>query len=434
MENIDTFRKQIEELRKTEKYSDAIILSEKMFGKFNGLIDIYDKWRYTDCLYKVKRYKEAAECCSALYKIEKNNVYINNLYIWSIYYLYIATVKENASAEEFHNMLKYADAIVKLSSGENKSFAMIKTCLKTASMALKVMDYEIALQYIDYLNPASLSFDEPEVKDNGKVRKLPSDKMRFYSIKSKALEKLGRYKECNEVLNAGIRHFPHDIWLKWRSALVESATGSKQNALSRLITLAKIKKEWFIFSAIAGIYLETGDLDNAILNAITGCYVSLNMVNAKNRWELFFITAKIFARLDKKEEAAIFLKYSAAVRSEVSWELKSEQAELAGELAINPYDKFDTQELFLQIKRICEKYTYGETEKLRGVISMLNSERQFGFILAQDGNRYYFKTPWIKARKDTLNLELPVKFYPFEIYDQVKKQTLYQAKEIDIVT
>ncbi|MDP4115000.1 MAG: hypothetical protein Q8903_02640 [Bacteroidota bacterium] len=434
MEKIDTLRNQIEELRKQEKFSEAIVLSEELFKKYEDEVDIYDNWRYTDCLFKVKRYKEAAEYCSALYQIEKNNVYINNIYVWSLYHLYIAAGKEAPTKVEFESILKYAEEIIKLSDGENKSFARLKTCLKIASLALKVMDYETALKYIDYLNPSSLSLDEPEVMDHGRVRKLPSDKMRFYSIKSKALEKLGRYKECNEVLNAGIRHFPKDVWLKWRSALIESAMGSKENALSRLIALTKIKKEWFIYSAIAEIYMDLDDLDNALKNAVIGCYISLNMVNEENRWELFFATAKIFSRMNKNEEALNYLRYSIAVRKEVNWGLKPEQIVLADELGVDLDEKLDARELYAVTKVICEKYTFGDTEKMKGIIRMLDNERRFGFIYAEDGNRYYFKMPWVKERTEQINLELEVKFYPYEIYDQTKNQTLYQAKEIDIVT
>ena len=310
MDEVQEIRQKAQAFRKQKRYSDAVGLYQALWNEHRDKCNEWDGWGYATCLRKLGKPETALDICRAVYQFKPEFKAGKNLYAWCIYDTEIRNDDETIKNNE-KNFFRAVNAILNLTVQDEYS-PYSKTILRVVDYLSKTkvsFPADDIISWLDKLDANGLSKEPFIIGDIDDIQKeIPSEKEKWYSIKAKVLEKLGRYKDCIDLCEIALTdidgfHYSGDIWLKRRIALCKDKLGRKDEAAEGLELILQQRKEWFIQHELARIYYELGKNDKALTVAIDS---ALNFGKDENKWELFLLLAQILiadSRLDARSIA-----------------------------------------------------------------------------------------------------------------------------------
>lgn len=425
MNKIPELKKRATELRKSESYTEASSLYRDLWLNHRDACNEWEGWGYATCLRKLGDSIKALEICREVYQAHPKFEKGNNLYAWCIYDTEIKKSDEDINNKK--SFLKAASAILELTTQSQYS--------PYAKTVFRVIDYitknntsypaDDVLQWINKLDPQSLSQEPFSFKDKEqKIREIPSDHEKYYSIKTKALYKDGVYQECIDLCNVALKginkfHYSNDIWIKRRAALAKSKLGDKEKALSELENILKSRKEWFIQYELAQIYYEIGEKAKALNYCVEA---ALNYGKDENKWELFLFMAQILKNMDEIDTAKKHLAFTVKIREEKGWKISDALNKMIAEYDIEGVGRIKRKELFRQLKSFWESKKYSDLPFMNGIVKTILPNGKAGFITGDDQIDYYFQIREFKDNIRTLNSGLKVKYNIKDSFDKKKNK------------
>lgn len=417
MEN-EKIRQLAGELRKQEKYTEALQQYEILWTQSRSECTEWDGWGYAQCLRKTGRVKEALDVCRAVYKIKPEFEYIRSLYGWCVYDLEIKKSEEEIKNDE-SRFFKAAKAIIDLTSPGQFS-PNIRT-------VFKVVDYlqnsrqnypaQQILEWLGKLSPEILSIEcGKEIDDKGKEIEYASDLEKWYSEKSRALLKLGRYEECirtgEEALSTlQTYHTDNDLWFKYRIALAKVRLGKIEEALSDLIAISSRKKDWFILMDIAEIYFGQSNLDLAMKYAAEAA-LAPGQKELGFRWKVYMLLGEILKIQNKHDLASDHVLLAIRVRQENEWgKIPHNLSLLIAELQVKVDDKRSSEQIQNHLMDFWKSIAFADRKQMTGKIKKFVGEGRSGFIQGDDGEDYYFKVKSFRQKPRDLETAIRVRFY-----------------------
>lgn len=376
-------------------------------------------------LYKEKRYVEALKLYRYLWsKYQKEcDEWDTRYYAWSIYRLEVRKPNEDiAKAEGI--LFRAANAILTLLTPKD-------LCYKPT--VLKVLDYLTSkkifpakdiIKWTDKIDPSDLSLECYSFQDkSGEKKELPSEREKWYALRTKALEKIGCYNECLQLSEQALVaidkfHYNNDIWFKRRIALSQWQLGQPQKAIDLLKSILNQRKEWFIQHEIANFYFELGQPDEALKYAVDS---ALNFGELKFKWQLFLLMGKIFKTQSKMDIAQKHILLAFKLREESGWKkVPQDLLEIIKEFNIDTTTSISIDDIYSELKKIWQSIRQSRLPQCNGVIKTILLNNLAGFISGNNGKDYYFKIKNFLGRKDRVKLGLPVTFYIEKSFDKKK--------------
>jgi tetratricopeptide (TPR) repeat protein len=159
------------------------------------------------------------------------------------------------------------------------------------------------------------------VRGAEKELELASDREIWYAARTKALENLERYVDCEalctEALGAFERfHYGNDVWFARRIALSRLNLGDSAGARKGLEGLLKKKDEWFIRKEIAELDFGEGRLEQALMH----CKKALaGHGDLEYKVGLLLLTARVLKALGNKDLSERHYRLMQLVRAEQGW-------------------------------------------------------------------------------------------------------------------
>jgi len=389
-------------------------------------------------LYKSKQYKDALNLYRKLYSEYKKdfNEWDARYYAWCIYYLEIKNKKNEDIAQNERDFFKAVNAILNLVSN---------TDLAYITAIFKVLDYLYSktpfpaneiLNWTGKLDPNVLPTDCFSFKDQeGKTREKSSRKEKYYSLRTKALEKNKNYEEClklsKEALSALTKfHHDNDIWFGRRVALCKGFLGQKEDAIEELKQILARKKDWFIQHEIAKLYFGLKKPEEALQYAITA---ALNYGEAEKKVELFYLLGKILQALNKMDEAKKHFVLAYQLRNENKWKIPPELQSKMVELQINVDSLPPSRQVCSELRGYWQSYKNSNSPRLRGKIKNILANNISGFIGGENSRDYYFRFKDCRGNRNNIKVGASVEFSTEKSYDKKKERESEQAKDIKIL-
>jgi len=432
-ESYNTLKQKATDLRKQGNLSAALEEYQTLYQNHRDVCNEWDLWGYAFCLRKLARSQEALGICRETYRKYADFEHIKSLYAWCIYDTEIKKASEDIQANE-RVFFKAASGILQLTCQDQYS-PYVRTIFKVLSYldAKPTFPAEEILDWSSKLEPTALSTDCFSFEtDEGKYREKMSDQEKWYTLRSKALEKIGQYEKCISLCTEALKcipkfHSDNDVWLKRRIALSKWHLGQQESALSELQNLLISKKEWFIEFEIAQIYFELEKLSDALFHAASA---ALNSGEPEYKCELYVFIGEISAKQGNLEIASKHFLLSIKLRENRDWKIPPKLNDWVRKLNIDTQTDISLMGLQKELRKYWESVKFSNQPLLNGIVKKILPHGKAGFIASENGKQYYFSIKAFKGSSYRLKEDLKVVFHTEKSFDPKKQQETEVAVNI----
>lgn len=443
MASLFDFSRQIADLKKAKKYSEALSYfkeNKTSFSKEQLSNNEYIVSDLISCLRYTNQFDAGFQFLN-IYEIkidDSQKERILTAYGWLLWSKYKAE-NENASnfddetqffdedeedfqQQNFHydkgELIERIETLIPILLGLNSDFS--KTLVSNLfSIVLKsekkkpAPNWKLVNDFCNQIVPIQLSTDcstiQVERKGRTQDMELASDFENWYAYKTKALMKLGEWQECFDTSKEALEkidnfHYSNDIWFSRRVALSKKNLGNAEDTIEELKTILRKKREWFIQKELAELYFEKDDLDAAFKMAIDAIN---NFGPLEFKVDLLYLIGKILNKQGQSNLAFKHFSLSKLVRQDEEWKVPQK--------VFDDLNQFEQSEIPLSelknIKSELKKYWNGfnkndnrkktpkhisNSENLQGEIIKLlhdNERGKDGFIKSDDNEFYFSASP-----------------------------------------
>lgn len=285
---------------------------------------------------------------------------------------------------------------------------------------------------VNQLNTNCESFNA-NVRGQQKTIEMASDKEVWYAYKTKALLKLGKFQECNELSQKALDsfekfHYSNNVWLARRIALCKKESGDIDVAIAELLTILKKKRDWFIQAELCDLYFTTKNYSEALKY---GVVAANNFGDTEYKIGLFLQMGDLHNAMGNTEKAYEHYLLVKLIREEQNWKISQTLKDLLSAAKKDYKNDFkDSNSLLKHLQNYWKSLLPGELKiastnqkNLLGEISNINHEKGFGFIKGTDKNDYYFKFTQLRSDVKMFNKGIKVIFDSIPPREEGKKPT-----------
>lgn len=349
---------------------------------------------------------------------------IRNVYSWLIFDVCIKK-KDLKEIQRYEKHIELASQLVHQKNLRSDStypcpitiaiLKMVDTYSDVSFNAQKVKDW------LSKLNVESLSLKTTKINSPKGEIELASDYEKYHSLMSKALFKLGEFKDCLVLSKSALStindfHFNNDLWFKMRVALCEEKLGNHEESERILITLLESKEgsdKWFLYRDIAEIYFEQNEYGKAWKFAVDGAFFGNEPHFLIN---LYLLQARILFKLKRTEKIELLANLVASIIKEQGWKIKSEHDKLLKYCNIIINEVKPTKIYFKEAQKFWEKERYNGKELIFGKIISVIPNGKAGQIIDEKGIKYKFSKKFVLNKvRDLKDFKgYKVTFYPMK--------------------
>lgn len=473
MASLFDFSKQIADLKKAKKYSEALSYFKENKTSFSKeqisnnefiVSDIISCLRYTNQF-------DAGLQFLIIYDVKIDDTQkerILRAYGWLLWSKYKVD-NENASSlddetqffdededdlqqQNFHydknKLIESIETLIPILLRLNSDFS--KTLVSNLfSIVLKsekkkpAPNWKLVNDFCNQIDPTLLSTDcstiQVERKGRTQDMELASDFENWYAYKTKALMKLGKWQECFDTSKEALEkidnfHYSNDVWFSRRIALSKKNLGNAEDAIKELETILKKKREWFIQKELAELYFEKNDLEAAFKMSIDAIN---NFGSLEFKVDLLYLIGKILNKQGKSDLAFKHFSLSKLIRQDEEWEIPQKVHDELNQFEQSEIPLSKLKNLKSELKKYWNEFNKNDNkhktpkhsskfENLQGEIIKLlhdNERGKNGFIKSEDNEFYFTASPnWHLTTELTVGTKVIFKIIPAK--DGRKEQTI----------
>lgn len=472
MASLFDFSKQIADLKKAKKYSEALSYFKENKTSFSKeqlsnneyiVSDLISCLRYTNQfdagfqflkIYEIKIDESQKERILTAYgwllwsKYKAENENVNNFDDETQFF---DEDEDNFQQQDFHydknELIEKIETLIPILLGLNSDFS--KTLVSNLfSIVLKsekkkpAPNWKLVNDFCNQIDPALLSTDcstiQVERKGRTQDMELASDFENWYAYKTKALMKLGEWQECFDTSKEALEkidnfHYSNDVWFSRRVALSKKNLGNAEDTIEELETILKKKREWFIQKELAELYFEKDELDTAFKMAIDAIN---NFGPLEFKVDLLYLIGKILNKQGETDLAFKHFSFSKLVRQEEEWKVPQKVYDELNQFEQSEISLSELKNLKSELKKYWNGFNINDnrkktpkhrsnSENLQGEIIKLlhdNERGKDGFIKSDDNEFYFSASPnWHLTTELAVGTKVIFKIIPAK--DGKKEQT-----------
>lgn len=336
------------------------------------------------------------------YEDVKLRDYVNRSYLYALYSDKIQNYEY--SEDSFNSFIETAEFIVDNSNQLDADQYIFNPYVLTVYKVIHILrtraatNYYKELKWINKLNPDMLP-DTPKqiLASNGKEYEMASFKEFYYQVKTKCLEKIGRFSECikccEEALNIFEKfHYRNDLWFTARKLYCECLESGKEEDIQKYKQIAEKNNFWYMYHKLSEIYFSNGELESALHYS---CKALLSdEFDAEKMINLLYDIAVLFENQHKFEKSKVFYGVTLFYRASFGWYIPEELRFAEKE--------YDLKRDYCPDDNKLKKYALDvlkEKENLHfGIVSKIVKDKKFGFIKYNNNCSMYFNLKRIKIK------------------------------------
>ena len=417
-------------------------------GNYQGIIDLWEneeerasftEWDYVyvmNTFYAQKNYGQCLEVYRAFHAAFPESDRLDDKMSWSCYHSKIKGFDFKTGDRE--KLRKQAEYIISHSSQGvySPKWFIVKYMLehiRNGDFGTEV-DMNLALQYIDQVDPASLSTKSEEfTSENGRRVSRGSDKENWYKERSKLLLSLQQYEKCIECCDEGLRslqvfHNNNDSWLRFRKA-------KALYALDKTVDTRKYIKEiqarglnhWCFYQLLYEMDKSENNYDQAMINA---CICATTDPSHEMRVRFYEDFANFLNEKGYSRECDLHRQLILLIRKENEWNLK--EAHLSWNIP-EDVSSMDKKTVLKELQIFWEDWRNRNKTYFTGTVGRLLAEGKSGFIEADDGKSYYFNARDFQIKNIAPKEGMRVRFTIVDRLDKSKGIVKQNAVEISSI-
>lgn len=433
MNDYQKLRNNANQLRKAQRYKEAVQLYSQLWNNFRKSCNEWDGWGYAYCLQKLRLYKDALEICREVFRINPNFSNIKYVYAWSIYYTEIK--KEKIEDEAL--FIKAAEAITQLCQQDDKYSPYNSTIFRVIEYYKNktIPNSDKILEWLNKLDPTNLETKPYQIIDeNNKKRELASMLEQYFMFRSTALYDKNMWVECIDCCEQALKkitkfHYNNDVWFKRRIALSLWKIGNTEKALSFLLEILQFKKEWFIQYEIAELLLQKGEIETALDYALDAV---LNYGDLEKKLNLIMLLAEILKLKGENEITKKHILLVYLLRKTKGWKIPQHLIQLIEDMNINTQGYPGLNELESELRKTWLQLKFENKQQYTGKIKTILPNNFAGFIELENGETYYFSAKEFIGNKNEMRVGAIVTFYLEAGYDRKKNKRVKNAIKVRV--
>lgn len=424
MTNFRKYKNEADSCFEKKDYREAEKQYRQLFNKFPEACNRYDALHHVQCLKATRQYRLMLNRCRQYFPQFKDFTPLRTMYALSIWYTEIKFADGKTNPEI---LIKAARATAQLCRPDDTYAPYALSILKAAGH--QNMPPEDCVKLTNLLTPDFLS-DKPYtfIHKTGKKIVLPSELEKYFLLRSKALYKIGQYKEARETAQQGlhtIKHFRADnaVWLKRMVYLSLQATENYAEAVKIAEEVSTRQDRWFLKKELSELYRQNGQHSKA-LN--TACDAALQNGDPTKKVRLYSLLAQFFEENKQIQDAQKHRLLEYNLRTEKGWRISEELKNFVSE---NSEHKTDS--LLRDLRKLWQQTLEEQTERFTGKIINILAHGKAGFIKGANGKSHYFSIKNFRGKKPTINR--PVSFELRPSYDKKKQKASNEAVNIRVL-
>lgn len=417
------------ELYGQREYNRIITMASDPDAKNN--LSNWDYFYYAQSLYKKERYKDCIDCYKECKKKYPDFTYINNIMCWSVYHDKVKPF--NMETQDKNELFKIVDYAIGQCKQEKYSAyeLIISKALRIifSNRANNAINYKLGDHYLSLIEPSLLSKEEQIRVIDGKERRVSSERERWYTRKTKALEKLGNYKECIQLIDKAFNdinrfHNNNNHWLMYRKAICHYEQGDLDSGESIIKEVLTAFSHWTFYGLLFKIYRDKGNQDLALqYSAMAASYDR----DHKLRVTLYGELAEYLNTLGKYEESELHIKLIELIRKEEGW---SEDKCFKNYIISDHINNLTKNQVMNDLNSLWQDYKYANQTFIKGEVAKVFVNGKSGLIYDNNNKSYYFRLGDFIKRTDRVLTGQKVEFIATERLD--KKNNQLKPNAIDI--
>jgi len=400
---------------------ESVVLYEKIWNEYNEAFNDWDAFHYLKALRKCLSHNP--DNLDAIVEKFKDYDKVGGLFSWYIFDKYVKQVEKRELINNEQIIWNSFSIAKQKDLHENHEFP----CPLTISVFQLVDAYSENIfnakkvnDLLDVLNPDLLSINPRLIntEERGEIE-IASDKEKYYSLKSKALLKLGEYSKCIDLCDAALRsfdkfHYNNDLWFKMRQGICHDKLGNSElgeNILNELLSTKAGSDKWFIYRDIAEIYYEQSNYEKAWQYAVNAAYYGNE---PKYMINLYLLQTRLLYKLKRQEEGELIAKLLYAIIKENEWNIKSEFSKLFTFYNLRGDEILSIDDYFKSAKEFWNNERYKGIQRESGQIIWIHNDGKKGKIKANNGSIRFFSKKDLRRRVRDLNAikNSLVEYYP----------------------
>lgn len=425
-------------LRKNKQYETALPMYKQLWESGWQENREWTGWGYAFCLRKLGRSAEALEICREVYRLKPEMDHNRSLYAWCIFDTALK-IDNSSIKDNEQDFFKAADAILKLTPEASTYSPRVTAVFRVIDYLSEArVNYPAAqvLEWLDKLDPNKLSKEcRSGPGKDGKQVEYASDEEKWYSEKSKALDKLERYPESKQVSLEALEtlkkcHYDNDVWFNYRIAVADIHIGLLDEAQTRLEMVRKRKKDYFVDLEMANVAHAQNRLNDAIKFACSAA-LAPGQTDLGFRWKVYLLLTQL---LKEKGELALAKEHALLVwkiRTEQAWKIPPDVETLTRELAVDLSDERSARKIEKGLQEAWKKTRFEDRKKIRGQIKTILKDGKQGFIKGEDGKEYHYHSRELRGDHDLYDYGIEVEFYCEPASDKVKHDSAIEIHRVD---
>jgi tetratricopeptide (TPR) repeat protein len=351
--------------------------------------DRWTGWAYALCLRKIKS-PDALSVAHNVFELAPDFELGRSVYAWAL------SDSIRRAEEPTPVVLSSAEKIIELTVNCENAYSAVSpfvaTVLLVSHLLSKKGKHKQVLEWLSRLDPDRLNTEERRFVDpTGKTRTLASHRERYFSLKSHALEKLGRWEECLAMTQFALTacaqlHHDNNIWFARRIALAKIHVGSANEGIKELEILAARKPASFLYYDIAEAVWNLEDADRATKN----CLLALQSPGEIGfKLAALLLLSRLLWDGGKQEEARKHLSLYMTYRREKGWSLGGEVNSLAIQWGV-PSENGSAKDLLKELTPKWREWSRSTEARRSGTVQSLFPHGRSGFIVANNRERFFF--------------------------------------------
>lgn len=422
-------RKMAKQLHKDGKNAESKDIYDKLWDECNGKeIDIWLGWEYADTLKKLGYLDRAISICKLVYKKDSTFKYNNDLLSWCLYEKYFKELDIRELPKNSNQLIKIGNFITYIISQDPK-LPYEKIIWKIIKMHKNPFNASLIINWLNKLDVNLLSENPIIINVESKNVELASSKEEWYYLKSKALNKLCKYKECIKLCDEAIScikkfHNNRDIWMQKEKAECLAKLGWEEEAIN-LLKIVLIKNgHWTIYDSLFQIQIELQNYDEGLMNAYIA---ALSKDPPKIKVKLYYDIGRVLELKAEYKLALMHYLFCKKIRIENRWNVSNDLMSKIKKLSIK--EPLDENKLFVNLKKFWLSEKLKNSERIEGTIFKLMPKGKCGFIKSKNGS-FYFKNISILMSKKHLQEGMKVTFSLIDSFDKRKNVNTKEAVDI----
>lgn len=396
----------------------------------------FTEWDYVyvmNTFYAQKNYEQCLEVYRAFHGAFPDSDKLDDKMSWACYHSKIKGFDFRTGDRE--KLRKQAEYIISHSSQNAYSpkWFMVKYMLehmKNGDFGPEI-DLNKALQYIDQVEPSSLSTKAEEfTTDNGRRVSLASDKENWYKERTKLLLSVGEYEKCIECCDEGLKclytfHNNNDSWFRFRKAKALYALGRTDEARKYIKEIqTRGLNHWCFYQLLYEMDKRENNFEQAMIDA---CICAKADPSHEMRVRFYEDYSSFLNENGYKKEADLHRQLILLVRKENEWNLK--ETHLSWSLP-DDIAGMDKKTVLKELDVFWNEWKNRNKTYVTGTVKRLLTERKSGFIESDDGKSYYFNARDFQKKNIIPHEGMRVRFTIVDRLDKSKGIVKPNAVEI----